>query len=218
MKKKKKAYFSKTFIYLVLLIATVAGFFLMVNYATNQKLSLNSDAAPKLNKCQAFKKTNYNSCDLIKDKRKFTACEPGHKKDNKYIYCRAQNMEDAKNNRGKNCRQAGGTDWYRSYQSIIDGYNSKYTVTVTNKSYDVGQFYRDQAGYPKKQCFKVIAKLKPTCPSLGGGVWMNSCSLTNGYYYNYTNPNRENLADYKQGKVCCKKGSKKVVEPKPEPQ
>ena len=47
---------------------------------------------------------------------------------------------------------------------------------------------------------------------------MKSCTITDGYYYNYTNPNRENLADYKQGKVCCKKGSKKVVEPKPEPQ
>lgn len=208
MKKKKEKLFSKTFIYLVLLIALVAGFFLMVNYTTNQKLSMNSEA--KENKCQAFKRAHYNDCQEVKkkskDTRDFVACTPSSgKTDNKYIYCQAQDIE-----KGNDCRQAGGTDWFKmSAEKLAQSYNKKYIVKVTDVSNSVGQYYKDKNGFPQKRCLRVEKMIKrPSCSDEKGNWYPGTdCySLSNrNYIYESVETPSKNLSDYQKGKVCCNK-------------
>lgn len=207
MKKKKKAYFSKTFVYLVLLIAVVAGFFIMVNYVTNQKLSMNSEAST--NKCQAFRLAEYSSCTQVKTKskdiRNFIPCDPGKKKDTKYIYCRAVDIV-----KGNDCRQAGGTDWFKmEAKDLAATYNKKYIVVVTDVSGNVGQYYKDQNNYPTKKCLYVGKMTKrPSCSDEKGDWYRaeNCYRLNNSkYIYVPVHTPSANLSDYKNGQVCCEK-------------
>jgi hypothetical protein len=215
MKKKKKAYFSKTFIYLVLLIAVVAGFFLMVNYATNQKLSLNSMAAKGGDLCKSnggryYARKDYGkenaTCSQVakkeKDQRIFTDLPYG---DKDFICCKAGAVIR------KNCRDVGGTDWYRatSLEDFKLRYYDDYTVNAADYTSYTSEYYQNQ--YKGKLCIKIYSKRKlPTCSSVGGEWKKDNCYLDEGdkYYYTATSPNGENLADYKKGFMCCKKGDK----------
>ena len=206
MKKKKKAYFSKTFIYLVLLIATVAGFFLMVNYATNQKLSMNSEAS--FNKCQAFRKTKkINNCQDVKkqskDIRNFILCEPGKERDPKYIYCRAVNID-----KGKDCRQVGGSgaDWY-SYtkEKAQEKWSKNYLVSVTDYTNFVSKYYRDQ--HKGKNCLSLGKMMKKQTCAQVADEWVNgTCAGQKNGKFTYTRYSYSyQLSDYKEGKECCYK-------------
>lgn len=218
MKKKKKAYFSKTFIYLVLLIAAVAGFFLMVNYATNQKLSMNSEAAKggdlcKNNGGRYYAKKDYGkenaTCNQVtkkeKDSRIFYDLPYGTKD---YICCKASAPIR------KNCRDVGGTDWYKAanLEDFKLRYYDNYTVNAADYTSYTSEYYQNQ--YKGKLCIKIYSKTKmSTCSSVGGvgGEWKkDNCYLDEGdkYYYTATSPNGENLADYKKGFMCCKQGNK----------
>lgn len=217
MKKKKKAYFSKTFVYLVLLIAAVAGFFIMVNYATNQKLSMNSEASGttcKQRKGDWYRTKQYSSCSQVKEKskdaRSFTRIFPSDQsKWPDYICCVAGNMATA--NRGKDCRQAGGpgADWYKPNFSAP--YSAKYIVRTLDMTGYVGSYYKNQN--PGKLCLVVTMTKKPSCAD-EKGAWYDaqSCSSVinsnnSGYRYIPVNTYATYLSDYKSGKVCCRKST-----------
>lgn len=187
--KDNKICFNKTLTYLILLVGAVVGAFYVMNYANNQKVTQNTEAAAECRqggvKGHLVSKSIYSTCTAYQNTYKvtMTALSAANKtvagKD--YICCiPGKSLGGGSVDSSNTCKAKGGSDWFRdtsatALKTRLETPNT--TVTVN----EITGTLSDASMYPGRKCYKVSYKYKTesgqSCKQQGGN-WYSDASST----------------------------------------